>query len=134
MFKLLEQHSLLAKRSKCHFAQPRVEYLGYFISPERVSTDPRKVEMVQQWPTPRNISQLRGFLSFTSYYRRFVKGYGCICKPLVELLKKDKFQWTKEAKKAFQNLKQVNTSPPILALLDYTQDFIIEKDAFNMGI
>ena len=67
MFKLLEQHLLFAKRSKCYFAQPRVEHLGHFISTEEVSTDPRKVEVVQQSPTPRNVSQLRGFLRLTSY-------------------------------------------------------------------
>ena len=134
VFKLLEKHSLLAKRSKCYFAQPRVEYLGHFISAEGVSTDPRKVKAVQQWPKPQNVSQLKGFLGLTGYYRRFVRNYGCICKPLTMLLKKDQFKWSTEAEEAFRKLKEVMTSPPVLTLLDYSKEFIIETDACNMGI
>ena len=106
-FKILQQHTLLAKRSKCYFAQPKVEYLGHFISAEGVSTDPSKIEAVQNWPLPKNVSQLRGFLGLTGYYRRFIKGYGSICKPLTSLLKKDQFKWTDKATEAFQILKML---------------------------
>ena len=88
-FDILQQHSLLAKRSKCYFAQAKVEYLGHFISAAGVSTDLSKIEAVQKWPQPQNVSQLKGFLGLTSYYKRFVKGYGTICKPLTSLLKKN---------------------------------------------
>ena len=75
-FQLLQQHSLLARRSKCYFAQTSIKYLGYFISAQGIATDPKKIEVVQQWPTPQNVTQLRGFMGFTGYYKRFVKGYG----------------------------------------------------------
>ena len=134
VFKLLEQHSLLAKLSKCYFAQSKVEYLGHFISAEGVSTDPRKVEAVQNWPKPQNVSQLRGFLGLTGYYRRFVRNYGSICKPLTLLLRKDQFTWTDEADIAFQKLKEAMVSPPVLALPDYSTEFVIETNACNTGI
>ena len=88
-FQLLQQHSLLAKKSKCYFAQTSVEYLGHFISAREVAIDPKKIEVVQQWPTPKNVTQLRGYLGLIGYYRRFVQGHGNINKPLTMLLKKD---------------------------------------------
>ena len=66
-----------------------------------MATDPKKLEAVKQWPTPTTVSQLRGFLGFIGYYRRFVQGYGVISKPLTALLKKDQFKWTEESEKAF---------------------------------
>ena len=74
-------------------------------------------------------------MGFTGYYRRFVKkNYGCICKPLTELLKKDQFEWIEHAKLAFQELKKAMISPLVLALPNYYQSFMIETDACNFGI
>lgn len=71
-----------------------MEYLGHFISAEGVSTDPRKITAVKEWPIPTNIKQLRFFLGLAGYHRRFIQGFGSICKPLHELLKKYGFLWT----------------------------------------
>ncbi|XP_070038889.1 uncharacterized protein [Nicotiana tomentosiformis] len=87
----------------CHHIQA---IQGYFISAEGVSTDPKKNAAVQQWPVPRNIKQLRGFLGLAGYYMRFIQGFGSICKPLHELLKKDGFLWTEESTTVFLKLKQ----------------------------
>ena len=68
----MRANALLAKKSKCYFRVTRVEYIGHFITRERVSTDPVKVEAVRNWPLPQTPKQLRGFLGLAGYYRRFV--------------------------------------------------------------
>lgn len=89
---LLRKHTLFAKMSKCSFAQEKVEYLGHIITAKRVEADPKKIEAMKNWPLPMNVKQLRGFLGLTGYFRRFVKEYGEICKPLTNLLRKNQFQ------------------------------------------
>nr|GMD87017.1 putative mitochondrial protein [Ipomoea batatas] len=86
---IMRQHQLLAKITKCFFAQKQVEYLGHIISGEGLQTDPAKLEVVVAWPKPLSVKALRGFLGLAGYYRRFIKAYGIISKPLTDLLKKD---------------------------------------------
>ncbi|KAK4407690.1 Transposon Ty3-G Gag-Pol polyprotein [Sesamum angolense] len=91
---LVRQHQLFAKQSKCDFGKESVEYLGHIISKDGVSTDPSKVECMKEWPLPRSVKELRGFLGLTGYYPKFIKSYGILSKPLSELLRKDSFKWT----------------------------------------
>ena len=65
VMEILQDNKLYIKRSKCLFAQPRLEYLGHVISGEGVATDPEKITAVKQWPTPANLKELRGFLGLT---------------------------------------------------------------------
>ena len=132
--RILRQHQLYAKESKCSFAQKQVEYLGHLISAEGVRADPKKIDTMMQWPRPGNTKQLKVFLGLTGYYRKFVKGYGAIAKPLTTLLKKDGFHWEEAAEDAFQKLKLAMCSTPVLALPDFSQPFIVETDACYGGI
>lgn len=86
VFGILRKHSLFAKRSKCSFAQPKVEYLGHSITKDRASTNPVKIQAMMDWTRPNSVKALRGFLGLTGYYKKYVTNYGTICRPLTDLL------------------------------------------------
>ena len=115
----LAMNQLYAKRSKCMFACKKVEYLGHVITAKGVHTDPKKVAAMQQWPIPKEIKSLRGFLGLTRHYRNFVKGYGQIATPLTALLKKDSFYWSKEVELAFHQLKHAMVNSLVLTLPNF---------------
>lgn len=88
VFDLLHQHNFKVKLSKCSFAKQELSYLGHVISHKGVATDPSKVDIIQQWPTRSNAKEVRSFLGLAGYYRKFVRNFGIVSKPLTNLLKK----------------------------------------------
>lgn len=104
------------------------------ISSEGVSIDEKKIEEVHNWPAPRSVKQLRGFLGLTGYYQRLVQGYGSPAKPLTKLPKKDQFEWGQLPQAAFEKLKKAMITAPVLALPDFSQLFIVESDASEFGL
>nr|KYP63865.1 Retrovirus-related Pol polyprotein from transposon 297 family [Cajanus cajan] len=111
---LLQENSLVANK-KCEFAISHMEAM-------------------LNWPYPTNLKGLRGFLGLTRYYRRFVKGYGVLSRPLTELLKKEAFLWNEEATKAFEALKQAMAALPTLAVPNFSKQFVVESEASSKGI
>jgi hypothetical protein len=109
--------------------------MGHTVSDAGVATDETKIIPLETWPTPTNVKQIRSFLGMTGYYRKFIRFYGVIFKPLTNLLKKVQlFMWTSETELAFQTLKNAIISAPVLALPDFTKTFVIETDASDKGI
>ena len=131
---VLLSNQLYAKQSKCVFGCGEVEYLGHLISGQGIRTDPKKTEARQQWPMPRTVKVLRGFLGLIGYYRKFIQNYGTIAAPLTTLLKKDAFTWIAQANSTFVSLKQAVSNPLVLALLDFSKTFVVVCDAFGSGI
>uniref|UniRef100_A0A674PMZ3 Gypsy retrotransposon integrase-like protein 1 n=1 Tax=Takifugu rubripes TaxID=31033 RepID=A0A674PMZ3_TAKRU len=143
----LQGQGLKVKAEKCAIFQEQVSYLGHIISSQGVSTDPKKIEAVAGWQRPRHISELRSFLGFASYYRRFVDGFAKMAKPLHQLVAdlagtKTKrgsgralgSAWTPECEESFNALKSRLVSTPVLAYADFSRPFILETDASHSGL
>lgn len=134
VFDLMRENLMFAKATKCSFAMDKVEYLGHYISAKGVETDPHKVSAVDHWPTPTTVKELRSFLGLAGYYRKFVKHYSLISKPLTDLLKKGAFEWSEAAHKSFVTLKQALVTAPVLGVPDFDKEFVVETDASKNGI
>jgi hypothetical protein len=131
---LLSEHQLFLTQSKCSFGSSEVEYLGHLVCKDGVRVDPKKIEAMQDWPHPKTLKRLHGFLGLTGYYHKFVKNYGKIATPLTALLKKNSFTWTLAIAQSFQILKMAMCTTPVLALSDFTKTFVLECDASGKGI
>jgi hypothetical protein len=120
---------------KCTFVKHELKYLGHVISRDGVATNSSKTEAMLSWKQPMNVIELRGFLGLTGYYRKFVKDYGIMARPLTRLLQKQQvFQWSEDAQVAFQELKQDMASTPVLALPKFDLPFTVETDASDVGL
>jgi hypothetical protein len=132
----LKAANLKPKPSKCSWATNILKFLGFQLTSEGAKADPDKISAIADFPTPKNVRELRGFLGITSIHRRLIKNYAHIARPLQELLKKSvKFQWSTETECAFQTLKNALISEPVLAYPDFTRQFKIHTDAsgFSLG-
>lgn len=135
VLELLSAGQWRLKLSKCQFAQQTISYLGHVIGTARVATDPSKIEDVRQWPVPTNVKELRSFLGLAGYYRKFVKNYALIARPLTDLLKKGTlFVWSPIHASAFVALKDALISAPVLALPDFAKTFQVQTDASDAGV
>nr|GFD03400.1 putative reverse transcriptase domain-containing protein [Tanacetum cinerariifolium] len=130
ILELLKREQLYAKFSKCDFWLESIQFLGHVIDSEGVHVDPAKIATIKNWATPTTPTEVRQFLGLTGYYRRFIKGFSLISKPLTKLTQKNKkFEWETESEQAFQTLKQKLCCSPILALPEGMDDFVVYCDA-----
>jgi hypothetical protein len=131
---IMKAQSLYAKESKCEFGMTELLYLGHIIRAQGVQVHQEKIRAILDWPTPRNVIELKSFFRLCSYYRQFVWGFSQLGAPLTDLTKHGAFIWTKESKKAFDHMKEVMSTCPVLALPDFTLPFVLECDTSGEGI
>ena len=105
------------------------------MSREGIQPDPDKISAVKDFPVPKKVKDIRSFLGLANYYRRFIKDFMKIAKPLTQLLHKNvKFQWTEACQTAFDILKSALVSAPILCYPDFTKPFDLYIDASLDGL
>ena len=131
----LRQAGLKLKPSKCKWCQKSVTFLGHIVSEEGVAADPSKTAVVAGWPPPQSKREMQQFLGLANYYRKFVKNFAAIAKPLHRLTEKNTdFKWTVECQHAFDVLRACLSSPPVLSYPDYSRRFVLDTDASDIGI
>src|SRR3954447_6462071 len=135
VFEALRSATLKIKLRKCYFCFPSISFLGHIVGRNGIAPDPTKVEKIKNFPEPTNIKDLRGALGLFSYYRKFVRDFSKIAKPMLNLLKKDApFTWGEQQQKAFDELKQRLMEAPILQYPDFTKPFVLYTDASGTGL
>ena len=145
VFQKLMAAGLKLKPTKCFFFRDEIEYLGHVVSGKGISTNPKKIEAVTKWPTPKTVYDVRSMLGFVGYYRRFIKNFSKITKPIREVItglenqskraaKKTHIEWTDIADSAFETMKTMCVNTPILAYPDYQLPFILHTDSSTDGL
>jgi hypothetical protein len=130
---LLSQHQLFLKQSKCSFGASEVEYLGHLVGKDGVRVDLKKIEAMKDWPQPKTLKILHGFMGLTGYYHKFVKNYGNIAAPLTVLLKNNSFNWTLVDAQDFQTLKMAMCTNLVLALPDFKKTFVLMQEGWSLA-
>ena len=131
----LKKSNLKLNPKKCNLLCTKVAFLGHEVSEQGISTDPVKIQAVKEWPQPKTVTEVRQFVGLASYYRKFIPNFATVCKPLHKLTEKNcSFVWTDICQKAFDAIKQLLTSAPILSYpLLQCQPFLLDCDASNVG-
>src|SRR5690242_19621610 len=131
----LREHQLYAKFNKCAFWLEEIQFLGHILSSKGIAVDPSKVKDILEWKSPTTVHQVRSFLGLAGYYRRFIPDFSKIVKPITGLLKNDtKFDWSSKCNEAFEQLKVLLTTAPVLAQPDINKPFDVYCDASGSGL
>jgi hypothetical protein len=131
----LREHQLYAKFSKCMFWLEEIQFLGHVLCAKGIAVDPSKVKDILEWKSPTIVHQVRSLLGLASYYRRFILDFSKIVKPITGLLKNDtKFDWSSKCNDAFEQLKVLLTTAPVLAQPDIEKPFDVYCDALGSGL
>jgi hypothetical protein len=131
----LREHQLYAKFSKCAFWMEEIQFLGNVLFAKRITVDPSKVKDILEWKPPTTVHQVRSFLGLVGYYRRFIPDFSKLVKPIRSLLKNDtKFNWSSICNEAFEQLKVLLTTAPVLAQPDIEKPFDVYCDTSGSGL
>ena len=126
----MKELDLHLKLKKCKFGVKEVDFLGLILRPGEIAMDPTKLSRIAEWPTPTKVKDVRSFLGFTNYYRRFIGDYSNIARPLIDLTKKNQeWKWSPSCQRAFNQLKEEFSKQPVLSLPDLNKPFTIATDA-----
>ena len=135
VLKKLLENNLYVKLEKCEFDVSETAFLGYIISKDGLKVDPSKIEAILDWPIPTTVKEVQSFIGLCNYYRIFIKEFAAIARPLHKLTRKNvPFVWGADQQKAFNKLKELFTSAPILRNPDSNKPFIVETDASNFAV
>ena len=135
VLELLREKRLYAKFSKCEFWLDSVSFLGHVVSKDGVMVNSSKIEVVKSLVRRTYVTEVRSFVGFASYYRRFVKGFSSVASQLTNLTKQNvPFVWSDECEESFQSLKTLLTTAPILTLPVEGKNFIVYCDASYSGL
>ena len=135
VFARLSGAGLTLRGAKCQIGMKEVPYLGHVFSAAGMVPDANKIAAVRDWPTPKDVSEVRQFIGLASYYRRYVKGFADIATPLHQLTEKtSQFLWTESCQAAFEMLKKSLTQAPVLCYPSFDKTFILQTDASAVGI
>lgn len=135
VLKRLREVNMMIKIKKCSWAKRNVEYLGHIVGNDGLKPSPRLIEKVENMKAPKSKRDVKSFTMLCSYYRKFVKNFSKIAKPMSELLKKDKeFEWEERQQKAFEELRDKLVNYPILQHPDYEKEFLVITDASGNGL
>ena len=135
MLKKLQEHDLYLKLEKCSFKQQRIKFLGMILENETVQMDPAKVWGVADWPLPQNPTDICSFLGFTGFYHYFIPNYSNITQPLIQLTHKNTpFNWDLSCHHAFEHLKTLMCTKPILEQPDYSKAFFLTTNTSAYGV
>ncbi len=133
----LKDVNLKLNPSKCNFLRKEILYLGHIIASERVSPDPEKTKVIQNYPIPKDANETKRFVAFANYYRKYIPNFANIAAPLNNLSRKNvNFNWTTECQNSFIQLKDALIHPPILQYPDFSPDneFILRTDASGYAV
>lgn len=135
VFEALKKANLKVQLDKSEFLRKEVSFLGHVVNEEGVMPNPEKIEVIRNWPIPKTVKDIKSFLGTLGYYRKFIKDFSRITKPLTQCLRKDeKVEHTPEFLKSFNKCKEILSSSAILTHPDFESTFILTTDASKYAI
>jgi hypothetical protein len=135
VFTRLEKAEFTLNRDKLHLAQREICFLGHSVSDQGVKVLPERIELIRNFPLPRNLKVVRRFLGMVGFYGRFIEHFSQIAEPLHALKRKiARFVWGEMQQADFERLKDALSTPPVLQIPDFSREFTLVCDASEVAI